>query len=309
MKFRTWHWALALTGAVALHSAVVVAALWKAPDPGAQAVGAAGIEIALGAAGGAPGGAQTVQPSEAQQQKPEEVKAEEVPPAPAEPPQEVVPAETVPVEVASVPDVVPVEEVKPVEEKKPEEVTVREVIRKPVPKPQKKPVPPRPVPPPAVEPVRQVEPEAAPAAQPAQTAAVDTQTTRDRAVAPSVAGAGGKAGTQDSRGAGNHSDRSGGGSPGAPPDYISRLRAWLDRHKEYPRPARMRREEGTAYLYFVIARDGRVLQFDLRKSSGFGSLDRATIDMIKRASPVPEIPESMSVAKLELVIPVQFQLR
>jgi protein TonB len=116
-------------------------------------------------------------------------------------------------------------------------------------------------------------------------------------------------GTQNSRNAGSGAQASAGGRVGAPPEYIDRIRAWLDRHKEYPRPARKRREEGVAYLYFVIDRTGRVLDYRLRQSSGHGSLDRATVDMIRRADPLPQMPDSIAQARLELVVPIEFQLR
>src|SRR3546814_21089932 len=55
-------------------------------------------------------------------------------------------------------------------------------------------------------------------------------------------GAGTGMGTEESEG------QSGGGAPGAFVDYKAQLYAWLDKHKEYPRRARLRRQEGTALL-------------------------------------------------------------
>ncbi|MEX2454019.1 MAG: energy transducer TonB [Rhodospirillaceae bacterium] len=296
MTFRTWHWGIAATLAIGLHSAVVIAAFWQEPDPGARAVGATGLEISLGAAGGAPGGSESVAPDDAKDERPAEAKLTEVEPAPVEP--------------AAVPEAVPVETAQAAEpEEVPEETPVEaitRVVKTPV--PARKPPEPRrekPKPPEA----KPVEAEPAPKTPVMQTALLPEQAEPASRPAPNIAGASGKAGTQASPDVGSNEHKSGGGMPGAPPDYISILRAWLDRHKEYPRPARVRREEGTAYLYFVIDREGKVLEFSLRKSSGHGSLDRATVEMIKRASPLPEIPDSMSVARLELVIPVQFQLR
>jgi len=92
--------------------------------------------------------------------------------------------------------------------------------------------------------------------------------------------------------------------PGATADYLAMLQAWLEKHKEYPRRAQRRRQEGTALLYFVMDREGRVIEYHLQQSSGHDLLDREVAAMIERAQ-----PEEMDRARLELVVPVQFFLR
>ena len=79
------------------------------------------------------------------------------------------------------------------------------------------------------------------------------------------------------------------------------------RNTRGPRASAARK--GVAYLYFVIDRTGRVLDYRLRQSSGHGSLDRATVDMIRRADPLPRMPDSIAQARLELVVPIEFQPR
>ncbi|MDA5194007.1 energy transducer TonB [Govanella unica] len=91
-------------------------------------------------------------------------------------------------------------------------------------------------------------------------------------------------------------------------DYYATLLGWLDQHKDYPREARVRREQGVAQLYFRMNRDGRVLSYRLEASSGHASLDDATIRMIERANPLPPFPPEMKDAELELVVPVEFFL-
>ena len=100
-----------------------------------------------------------------------------------------------------------------------------------------------------------------------------------------------------------------GGVPGAPADYMSRLRDWLERHKRYPRRAQNRREEGVATLFLVIDRDGRVLDSRVKRSSGYKSLDRATMSMVKRAEPLPKMPPEMQRNRIAIEVPIQFALR
>lgn len=96
---------------------------------------------------------------------------------------------------------------------------------------------------------------------------------------------------------------------GPPPDYLQRLAMWLERHKEYPRRAQLRRQEGTVMLRFTIDRDGNVLSHRIVRSSGHSALDDEVEAMIQRAQPLPAIPASLAGAQLEVVVPVQFVLR
>ncbi|ROO26668.1 biopolymer transporter TonB [Salinisphaera orenii MK-B5] len=83
----------------------------------------------------------------------------------------------------------------------------------------------------------------------------------------------------------------------------------MARSKEYPRRARRLRQEGTATLYFVMDRNGNVLEWEIRKSSGHPLLDEAVENMIKRADPLPALPDSVSMQRLALTVPVSFKLR
>jgi len=100
-----------------------------------------------------------------------------------------------------------------------------------------------------------------------------------------------------------------GSTPGPSADYMTHLKAWLERHKRYPRGAQMRRQEGTALLHFVMDREGRILEYRLQESSGHATLDREVEAMLKRAEPLPTFPEEMQASQLELVVPVTFYLR
>jgi protein TonB len=91
-------------------------------------------------------------------------------------------------------------------------------------------------------------------------------------------------------------------------EYTATLLAWLERHKHYPRQARISRMEGNAILYFRIDRDGKVLDYQLVQSTGHYVLDDAVIDMIKSASPVPTPPTQLSIAELNFRVPVTFAL-
>ncbi len=322
------HWTIAFLVAIGLHAGVAVAMLWQKPDSGAVSAGIGGIEIDLGLAGGAPGSvASAAVEAESEDVTPEEALTEPPPPETAEPPPDattaepVEPVETVIAEPTEVPveavETAPVVEVTPAIEDEPpvEEARVREpimladitppdrIVAKPVVSPAPPKRKPRPPEPPRAEPM----PEPAMDNPPEMVLPAKPPEKQVVAVAPSAPGAGGKAGTQDSANAGSSSaDANAGGMAGAEADYGAILLAWLERHKEYPHRAQRRRQEGTVLLYIVVGQDGTVLDSRVEKSSGYGLLDRATIDMLKRAEPLPPMPRDMGKDRLEVVVPVHF---
>ena len=202
-----------------------------------------------------------------------------------------------PPEPVEVDPVIEMAEITPVEE-------VAEAQAVPVPPPPRR----RPTPPPA--PVAEPSPAPEPTAEPVQQVA----SVPDASEEP-VAGV--EAPTSEVAGIANapasaiseSAEEATGGVSGAAMDYMSALQAWLERHKEYPRRARLRRQEGTALLYFVIDRSGQVLEARLQQTSGHDLLDRAVMAMIERAQPLPSMPDEMRDARLELVVPIEFFLR
>ena len=100
-----------------------------------------------------------------------------------------------------------------------------------------------------------------------------------------------------------------GGSKGMEDDYQAQLSAWLEKHKTYPRRAKQRRQEGTAFLRFKIDRQGKLISHEIETSSGFRLLDTAVERMLMRSLPLPEMPLAMGKTEMEFILPVSFQLR
>ncbi|AHE99902.1 energy transducer TonB family protein [Thioalkalivibrio paradoxus] len=96
--------------------------------------------------------------------------------------------------------------------------------------------------------------------------------------------------------------------PGIEARYLAALHAALERHKDYPRIAQRRREEGTVLLLFTVDRQGFLLDHTIVRSSGHRSLDNTVEHMIRRAQPLPWIPPEMGVDWVRVILPVHFQL-
>src|SRR5690606_11289798 len=95
----------------------------------------------------------------------------------------------------------------------------------------------------------------------------------------------------------------------SPARWQSRVLAWINRHKRYPRGARSRREEGLVQVSFAINASGSVVSARIARSSGNAELDKAALDMLHRASPVPAPPPEIASGRMNLSVPVQFNLR
>lgn len=92
-------------------------------------------------------------------------------------------------------------------------------------------------------------------------------------------------------------------------DYAYRVRLWLERHKVYPKQARRKRKQGIATLYFRVSRTGQVLAQEIRQGSGHEILDREVLAMLKRAQPLPPLPDDIKGAYADMIIPIDFSLR
>ena len=97
-------------------------------------------------------------------------------------------------------------------------------------------------------------------------------------------------------------------TPTISPDYRALLSNWLESHKRYPEEARQRGEEGRAVLRFRVARNGRVLDYAVVSSTGFGDLDAAVENMM-RGAVLPAFPASMAEPEIEVSVTIRFGLQ
>lgn len=97
-------------------------------------------------------------------------------------------------------------------------------------------------------------------------------------------------------------------TPQAIPPYAPILLDWLGRHRDYPRAARLRRQEGTPRIALTLDRSGRLLGLELREASGHDLLDQAALEMARRAAPFPPPQLPPGSEKATFIIPVQFHL-
>jgi periplasmic protein TonB len=99
-----------------------------------------------------------------------------------------------------------------------------------------------------------------------------------------------------------------GSTAGPGDDYLERLYRHLLRYKKYPPEAISAKQQGSAVVGFVIARDGTISEARIEKSSGSPILDQATLTMVQRASPAPALPDSFKASEARVKFPIDYKL-
>ena len=87
----------------------------------------------------------------------------------------------------------------------------------------------------------------------------------------------------------------GSASAGLSPGIIQLIGNAIERVKTYPVLARKRGLEGTVHVSFRINESGKPDDIEIKKSSGFSILDRATVKVVKKAAPYPLIASRIEV--------------
>lgn len=90
--------------------------------------------------------------------------------------------------------------------------------------------------------------------------------------------------------------------------YLRLLAMRLAEVKQYPAAAAARREQGQALLSFRLDRSGRVLAWEIARSSGYADLDAEVARMLARAAPFPPFPPAWSAASASFQVPIGFSM-
>lgn len=94
----------------------------------------------------------------------------------------------------------------------------------------------------------------------------------------------------------------------SPSEYLRLLALRLAEVKQYPPAAAARREEGVVLLAFRLDHGGRVLSWQIVRSSGHAELDAEVSRMVAQAAPFPPFPAAWRETTASFQVPIGFSL-
>jgi len=92
-------------------------------------------------------------------------------------------------------------------------------------------------------------------------------------------------------------------------NYEREILGRIERAKRYPSSARRQGLEGAPVVDFTLSRDGQLTALRLGQTSSVDLLDQEALQIISRAAPFPEAPESFPGEGLRFQVPIAFRLK
>jgi periplasmic protein TonB len=90
-------------------------------------------------------------------------------------------------------------------------------------------------------------------------------------------------------------------------DYLWQVVRKIAQHRYYPKSSRENSEEGLVVTLVTIARDGRLLDVTISRSSGFRTLDNAVLEVIRAAAPYAPLPNDVLGDRHTFVLPLNYR--
>ena len=91
-------------------------------------------------------------------------------------------------------------------------------------------------------------------------------------------------------------------------DYLWQVMRKISQYHYVPK-SNVVSESGVVVMQITVARDGRLLNVSLSKSSGYPTLDNGVMDTVRQASPFPVLPPEIPGAQHTFILPVNYAYR
>jgi protein TonB len=87
-------------------------------------------------------------------------------------------------------------------------------------------------------------------------------------------------------------------------DYLWQVGRKISQHRAF---AANNTEQGTVVLRLMIARDGRLMEAGIARSSGFTNLDTAVLGAARQAAPYPPLPAELDGSQITFILPLAYR--
>ncbi|MGB5792676.1 energy transducer TonB [Poseidonibacter sp.] len=91
-------------------------------------------------------------------------------------------------------------------------------------------------------------------------------------------------------------------------NYISRLREFIDKNKQYPKMSKRLKEEGKVLLSFRVLKSGEFKNIKLLESSGNKRLDKAALNALISSERFEPFLEEINKNYMDFSLPIVFEL-
>jgi protein TonB len=91
-------------------------------------------------------------------------------------------------------------------------------------------------------------------------------------------------------------------------NYGSLLSREFAKYKQYPRLAQMRGWQGTVKVELHIDTTGNIRSSSVIESSNYEVLDKQALEMVRKATPLPQPPEALRGREFTIIVPINFRL-
>jgi protein TonB len=95
------------------------------------------------------------------------------------------------------------------------------------------------------------------------------------------------------------------GTRRAEEQYVWYIAQKLSQHQQFVR--NVTTEAGSLVLRITIARDGRLVDVGLSRSSGVPSLDNVSVSMVRQAGPYVPLPDDIPGGQHTFILPLNFK--
>jgi protein TonB len=116
-------------------------------------------------------------------------------------------------------------------------------------------------------------------------------------------------GTMGQAASGNGSNGNGAGGGCLDPAWVRAVTERVRQFFYYPGAALAARTTGVVMVHFTVRRNGRIDRLQVSQSSGNDGLDKAAMDIVRKAQPLPPIPDRMRTDRVEGDLPINFGVR
>lgn len=91
-------------------------------------------------------------------------------------------------------------------------------------------------------------------------------------------------------------------------EYLSKLRAEIEKNKIYPKRAKRLKQQGKVVVTFLLSKNGQIKNINLKNGSSFRGLNKAALELLERIGKFEPIPKELQKNNWTIEIPINYAI-